>query len=98
MVIGLYLTMWTSALSYGDVADASQHFATPPKFRGNHGPWRHDRVLRTLSEFASLLTILAVLPLASAGCFLERTRRAGIVAVLALAIMVIDCAHFPLFD
>jgi hypothetical protein len=98
VVIGLYLAMWMIALTHGNVADASQHFATPPRFRGNHGPWRHDRVLRTLSEFASLFTILAVLPLASAGCFLERTRRAGIVAALALAMMVIDCAHFPLFD
>ena len=94
----LYVALWVVAVSRGDTRAISRHDDTPAGFRSNHGPWRHHSVLRGLCGCASIITIVGVLPLAGLGALVERTRRAGIVAALALVMAAVDCAHFPLFD
>ena len=98
MVAALYVALWTIALSQGDVRAIKQHYEVPARLRGNHGPWRHHRVLRDLSEYALMILFIGALPLAALGILVERTRRAGIVGAFALTMLVVDCAHFPLFD
>lgn len=95
---GLYAAMWAIAMSGGRVRALSHHYDVPPEFRGNHGPWRHHRVLRRLCGYASIITVVGVLPLTTIGVLVERTRRAAIVSALSFVMIVIDCAHFPLFD
>jgi hypothetical protein len=94
----LYVALWVIAVSRGHTRAISQHFDVPAEFRGNHGPWRHHRILRDLSNYASVVTLAGVLPLAVLGGLVERTRRANIVAALAVVMLIVDCAHFPLFD
>ena len=97
-VVVLYVALWVIALSRGHTRAISRHYEAPAEFRGNHGPWRHQRVLRLLSGYASLVTTIGVLPLACLGALVERTRRANVVALMAALLLVINCAHFPLFD
>jgi hypothetical protein len=94
----LYVALWSMAFSRGKVRAIAQHYDAPPEFRGNHGPWRHDRVLRRLSSYASVVMVVGVLPLAATGAVVEGTRRSGIVVGLALVMLVVGYAHFPLFD
>ena len=94
----LYVALWVIAFSRGDVRAIGRHDDVPPEFRGNHGPWRHHRVLRDVSGYASAIMIAGVMPLAGLGAAVERTRRSGIVAGLSLAMLVVCCGHFPLFD
>ena len=98
IVVVLYLVVWATAFADGSVRAISQHYGVPVEFRGNHGPWRHHRELRLLSEYATLLTVFGIPPAAWLGFLFERTRRAQIVAVLSGVMIVVDCAHFPLFD
>ena len=65
---------------------------------GNHGPWRHVRPLRILDGFAMSCTVLAALPMAFIGAWLEQSPRAVIVLLCAVAAIIANCAHFPLFD
>lgn len=97
-VVVLYVALWIIALSCGHTRAISRHYDVPAEFRGNHGPWRHQRVLRGLSNYALLVTVAGVLPLAWLGALVERSRRANIVAVTATLLFVVNCAHFPLFD
>jgi hypothetical protein len=89
--------MWIIALADGHAQLIVREYRTPPEFRGNHGPWRHARVLRTLHDFAMFGTF-GVLPAALIGAASEGTRRARIVAALATVMLFLNCAHFPLFD
>ena len=97
-VVVLYVALWAIALQGDHVRAITSYYDTPAGFRGNHGPWRHHRVLRGISGHAAVIMVLGVLPLAAAGALVERTRRAGIVVALSLVMFVVDCAHFPLFD
>jgi hypothetical protein len=97
-VVVLYVALWAIALHGDHVRAITRHYDTPAGFRGNHGPWRHHRVLRGISGHASVIMVFGVLPLAGVGALVERTRRGGIVAVFAVVMLVVDCAHFPLFD
>ena len=97
-VVGLYVALWVIALSRGDTRAISQHYDVPAEFRGNHGPWRHHRVLRGLSDYALQVTLASVFPLAWLGAALEQTRRANVVAIMAALLVFVNCAHFPLFD
>jgi hypothetical protein len=90
--------MWIVAASDGHVQLIVREYQTPPEFRGNHGPWRHARVLNSLYDFAMFATLFGVLPAAWVGAMTERTRRAGVVAGLATLMLFLNCAHFPLFD
>ena len=94
----VYVGLWVIAFSEDNVRWLATHYATPVEYRGNGGPWGRHRVLGTLSGYASGLTICGVLPLAALGAFVERTRRAKFVAWLAAVMLLVDCAHFPLFD
>lgn len=98
MVFVLYVALWVIALSRGHTRAISQHYDVPAEFRGNHGAWRHHRVLRGLYDYALQVTLAGVLPLAWLGALIERTRRANMVAVMATLLLVVNCAHFPLFD
>jgi hypothetical protein len=97
-VVALYTALWAIALSRGNVRAIGKHYDVPAELRGTHGPWRHNTVLRGLAESATLVLVTGVIPLASLGAVVERTRRAGYVAVLALVMFIVDVAHFPLFD
>ena len=97
-VAGLYAALWTIALSGGHLRGVSAHFSQPAEFRSNHGPWRHHVVLDGLYEYALLVTVWGLSPLAWLGTLVERTRRAYNVAGLAAALLVVGCAHVPLFD
>jgi hypothetical protein len=90
--------MWVTALADGHVRLLVREYDVPPEFRGNHGPWRHARVLGVLYNVAVFGTMLGVLPIAWAGALVERTRRAEIVAGLATVMLLVNCAHVPLFD
>ena len=94
----LYVALWVLALSRGHTRAISRHYDVPAEFRGNHGPWRHYRVLRGVYDYALMVTSAGVLPLAWLGALVERTRRANMVAVTSTLLLVVNCAHFPLFD
>ena len=93
-----YVGLWVIAFSEGDVRWLATHYETPAEFRGSGVPWGRNRVLRTLDGYASVLTIFGVLPLAVLGGLVERRRRANVVLALAVVMVVMSCAHFPLFD
>lgn len=97
-VVALYVAMWVIALSRGHTRAISQHDDVPAEFRGNHGPWRHHRVLRGLYNYALQVTMAGVLPLAWLGVAFDRSRPANIVAIMATLLVFVNCAHFPLFD
>lgn len=98
MVAVIIAAMWTTALVNDQLRLIHQEFGLPPELRGNHGPWRHARVLAALYDTALLGTLFGVLPAALVGVTRERTRRAAVVAALAMVMLFVNCAHFPLFD
>jgi hypothetical protein len=98
MGMGLLAAIWVIALANGYVGLLSQYYELAPEFRGNHGPWRHVRVLRELYRYALGLTFFGALPLAFLAAIVDGSRRTGILVVSAMILLIVGVAHFPLFD
>ena len=96
-VASLLVAMWVIAMANGHVRLLIEYYNAQPEFRGNHGPWRHA-VLRGIYDYALLLTLFGVIPLAFLGAAVEGRRRAAAVLALAMILLVVGLAHFELFD
>jgi hypothetical protein len=90
--------MWIVAISDGHAPLIVHEYQKSAELRGNHGSWRHSGVLNALYDFAVFTTVFGVLPIGWIGALTERTRRARVVAGLATIMLLLCCAHLPLFD